>query len=78
MDRNGLDGYLRVPMSVESFEVPLDLKVAIEKLVKSFKGVDKTDPNLIREFLTELRKHEKLLAQYVPGEQIVSECFEQF
>lgn len=34
LDRNGLDGYLRVPMSVESFEVPLELKLAIEQLIK--------------------------------------------
>jgi len=30
-------------MSVETFEVPTGLKLAIENLLKSFRGVDKTD-----------------------------------
>lgn len=54
LDRNGLDGYLRVPMSVETFEVPDALAAAFTKQLKAFRGVDKTDSSVIKEFLTEL------------------------
>lgn len=59
--KNALDGFLRIPMSVESFEVPEDLKEAFEKSLEGFRGVGKTDEKGTREFLDVLGKHEKLL-----------------
>jgi hypothetical protein len=61
LGRHGLDGYLRVPMSTENFEVPAELKTAFEKVLHAFRGVEKTEPKVIEEFLAELKKHEKLL-----------------
>ena len=59
--KNALDGFLRIPMSVESFEVPIDLKEAFEKSHDSFRGIGKTDEKGTKEFLDVLGKHEKLL-----------------
>jgi hypothetical protein len=58
LHRNGLDGYLRVPMSVESFEVSTELKAALEKMLKSFRGVEKTEPLITQEFIAALKKNE--------------------
>lgn len=39
LGRHGLDGYLRVPMSTETFEVPAELKTTFEKVLHAFRGV---------------------------------------
>jgi hypothetical protein len=70
-----LDAFLRIPMSVESFEVPEDLKEAFEKSLDSFRGVGKTDEKGTREFLEVLKTHEKLLQQFVSADDIVSTSF---
>ena len=34
-----VDGFLTLPMSVESFDLPEDLKTAIQKMINSFTGI---------------------------------------
>lgn len=75
--RNCLDGFLRVPMSVETFEVPDELKKAFEQLQQSFRGIGKTDSKGTLSFIEELYKHEKLLTQFIDSEAITSEVFAQ-
>jgi len=72
-----LDSYLEVPMSSENYELPPELASALNKWLRAFRGVDKTEKKDAEEFLTELRKHEKLLNQWISTDQIVKECFDQ-
>ena len=77
MARNKLDGFLHVPMSCESVDLPAELQAALTKWLRAFRGVDKTEQKDGEEFLNELKKHEKLLNQWISTEEIVSECFTQ-
>lgn len=64
-------------MSCESVDLPNELQVALTKWLRAFRGVDKTEQKDGEEFLNELKKHEKLLNQWISTEDIVSECFNQ-
>ena len=76
LNQNGLDGFLRVPMSIETFDVPAELSAAFAKQLNAFKDVEKTDSAVVEEFLEVLKKHDKLLHQYISSETIGTECFE--
>ena len=39
LDTLRLDGYLRLPMSIESFTIPEELSAAMNKTINQFKGV---------------------------------------
>ena len=39
LNANQVDGFLTLPMSVESFELPEELKTAIQKMINSFVGI---------------------------------------
>ncbi len=47
----GLDGYLKLPMSNESIVIPDDLVQSLVNMLSGFKGVGKTDLNLIDSFI---------------------------
>ena len=39
LDTMGVDHFLTLPMSVESFQVPDDLKTTIQKMINGFTGI---------------------------------------
>ena len=39
LDTSGLDGFMRMPMSVESFTIPEELSAALSNTINNFKGV---------------------------------------
>ena len=43
LKKRNLDGFLRLPMSEESFDVPDELKTAMKNVYYNFKGVGQAD-----------------------------------
>ena len=39
LEQCGLDGYLRLPMSVESFTIPEELSAAMKSVINNFRGI---------------------------------------
>ena len=78
--RHGLDGYLKIPMSIESFKIPEELAVSLSRTITNFKGI-KTNPEqgqrkYIEEFIAELKKNAEILNQYVSKDVLVAKAFE--
>lgn len=65
LQRTGLDGYLRIPMSNEQIQVPEELLAAVGQVIESFKGVGKTNPKAGKLLIELMKKHDVLLSQHV-------------
>ena len=80
LDKNGLDGYLKLPMSVESFTIPEELSAALKTTISKFKGIKSTaeqsERKYIEDFIAELKKNSEILNQFVDKEQILAKVFE--
>ena len=63
--KNQLDGFLRVPMSVESFEVPLPVINAMKSMIFEFSGIG-NEANISNNeaFIAEIRKNQEVLMQF--------------
>ena len=80
LDTVGLDGFLRIPMSVESFTVPEELSTALSKTVNEFKGVpgpDQPPRKSTENLIVELKKNSEILNQFVDKDTIVAKAMEQ-
>lgn len=55
--RNGLDGFLKLPMSKENLKVPEDLSASLTHVLQSHRGVGKTSPEPIELFIKLLKKY---------------------
>ena len=79
LDKHGLDGFLKIPMSIESYTIPKTLSVQLDNLITNFKGVcpkgDK-DRDYVETFIAELRKNAEVLNQFVDKELIVKRAME--
>ena len=73
----GLDGFLRVPMSEESFTVPDELRAAMKEVYYSSKGVNQAERGPIHALIKELKKHDDILLQFVEKDLIVHRAMEQ-
>ena len=76
--KNQVDGFLRVPMSVESFELPQPLISSFKAMVNTFAGVgDDANKTTNDAFLAELRKSNDVLMQFpvkeAQAEQIMAQ-----
>ena len=71
-----LDGFLRLPMSEESFTVPEELKAAMTTVYYSSKGVNQADRGPITALIEELKKHDDILLQFVERNRIVQRAME--
>jgi hypothetical protein len=65
IDDEELDGFLKLPMSNESITIPNELLEALTKIMINFRGVGKTNVDLIDQFLNNLRKYDSLLSKHV-------------
>jgi len=63
--QSGLDGYMRLPMSNESLELPEELLTAMTNVIEKFRGVGKTDERPIKTLIEMMKKHDALLSQHV-------------
>ena len=75
-----VDGFLTLPMSVESFELPDDLKTAIQKMMHNFIGITgegKEAPESTKNLVKMLQKYDKLLTQFVDIDMITSRAISQ-
>lgn len=80
LDTLGLDGFFRMPMSVESFTIPEELSAALSTTITDFKGIQppdqpprKSTDNLI----VELKKNSEILNQFVDKDTIIAKAMEQ-
>ena len=72
-DRNwlkamGVDDFLTLKMSVESFSLPEDLSSAIKKMILSFTGITQDNdpvPEATKNLVNALQKHNTLLNQFI-------------
>ena len=66
LSRHELDGFLQVPMSVETFTLPEDLIDALRTMINSFAGIG-SEANLPynEAVLRELSKNREVLHQWV-------------
>ena len=74
LDTLGLDGYLRLPMSIESFTIPEELSAAMNKTINDFKGVAPADQGArkyIENFIAEIKKNFEILNQFVDKDLIL-------
>ena len=75
---NGLDGFLRLPMSIESFTIPEELSSQLKHMITSFKGVSNDGPRKhVEAFIAELKKNSEILNQFVDKDLIVTKAMEQ-
>lgn len=51
LSRNGLDGFLRLPLSNESLKIPEDLEASLNHVLNSHRGVGKTPSDPINLFI---------------------------
>lgn len=63
--KNSIDGFLKLPMSVANLSLPQNLANIVDEVVNKFKGIDKSNPKVIKELLQALKDHDKLLSQEV-------------
>lgn len=77
LTRTGLDGFLRLPMSNESVEVPEELMVALVDVIETFKGVGKSNPKPIKYLISLLAKYKSLLSKHVDEKTIQESAFTQ-
>ena len=79
--KNGLDGFIQLPMSVESFKIPKPLTTLIKKTIDGFKGIKTTaeqdQRKYIEEIIDEINKNSEILNQFVDIELILAKFFEQ-
>ena len=65
LDKHQIDGFLKVPMSVESFEVPQSMIAAAKSMLDEFAGIGaEANASTNEALLKELRKHSELLMQF--------------
>ena len=63
--KHQIDGFLRVPMSVESFELPQELINCFKQLFNGFAGIgNEANAEANTAFLAELAKHREVLMQF--------------
>ena len=80
MTRNGLDGYLCVPMTAENIVIPEDLVNALFAVLHGFKGVGKTNPKPIKELIAACEKYDQLLSTPVDAKMVLDRsltCLEE-
>ena len=80
LDATRVDDFLILPMSVESYDLPEDLKTAIQDMIYNFVGIageGKEAPESTKNFVKILQKHNKLLNQFVDIEMITSRAISQ-
>ena len=80
LDAMQIDGFLTLPMSVESFDLPEDLKTAIQKMIHNFIGIageGKEAPESTKNLVKMLQKYDKLLTQFVDIDMITSRAISQ-
>lgn len=70
MSKNGLDGFLKVPMSNESIRVPDDLNQSLLNVLHSHRGVGKSSPDPIKLFMQLLARYDSLLSKNIDSKQI--------
>ena len=63
--RSGIDSYLRLPMSNESVVIPPDLLQALMKILTGFKGVGKTNDEIIKNLIDLLNKYDTILSRHI-------------
>ena len=80
LEKHGLDGYLKVPMSVESCNIPDQLSAQLQNMIHNFKGIAPKGESDAREyvetFISELKKNSEVLDQFVDKELIVKRAME--
>ena len=63
--KHQMDGFLRVPMSVESFELPTTLHNILDQMLDQFGGIgNEANRSNTDEFLAELKKSQEALMQF--------------
>lgn len=63
--KHSLDGFLKVPMSVDSFTVPDALVNMFKKMANEFAGIgNEANHHNNEEFLAEIRKNQEVLMQF--------------
>jgi len=71
--KHQLDGFLRVPMSVETFELPTELINSFKTMVNTFSGIGQEGNGTSNDkFLTQLRKSNEVLMQFPDKENQVN------
>ena len=76
--RNGLDGYLRVPMTPENIIVPEELLSALFAVMHGFSGVGKTNQKPIKAMIDVLKKHDELLSTKIEKKEIIERAMSCF
>ena len=78
LSRNQMDGFLRVPMSVESFEVPQELINTLNKCFNEFAGVGmESNHSNNAELIKELNKNTEVLMQFPDKTNQLAKLMEQ-
>ena len=73
-----MDGFLTVPMSVETFEAPAPLVNSFKTMLDEFAGIGaEANTSANNAFLAELRKNNDLLMQFPTAEAQSSKIMEQ-
>ena len=63
--KNELDGFLKVPMSVDSFTLPEVFPNMFKKMINEFAGIgNEANHGNNEEFLAEIRKNQEVLMQF--------------
>ena len=76
--KNQMDGYLKVPMSVESFELPRSLVDLLKQMLAQFGGIgNEANRSNTDAFLTELKKNQEVLMQFPDKANQVAKMMEQ-
>ena len=71
---------MTLPMSVESFDLPEDLRDAIQTMIHNFVGIageGKEAPESTKNLVKMLQKYDKLLTQFVDIDMITSRAISQ-
>jgi len=76
--KHSLDGFLKVPMSVESFTLPSPLVNQFKKIVNEFAGIgNEANHGNNEEFLAEIRKNLEVLMQFPEKTSNTNKIMEQ-
>jgi heat shock protein HspQ len=75
---NGLDGYLRVPMTPENIIVPEELLSALFAVMHGFSGVGKTNQKPIKAMIDVLKKHDELISTKIEKGEIIEKAMSCF
>ena len=80
LDKHGLDGFMKIPMSIESFTIPDQLAEELKNMITNFKGISPPGEGArkyVESFVAELKKNSEILNQFVDKELILTKAFEQ-